>query len=85
LIEQTGYQVEQLTEDEVDRQDWEQEKVSRAIFREIKQNYFWAWFYNGIAIPTAFFGLIHPIIGAIAMFTSSINVVLNSTLSEKPI
>ncbi len=58
-------------------------KLSRAIFRKIKQNYFWAWFYNGIAIPAAFFGLIHPIIGAIAMFTSSINVVLNSTRLRK--
>ncbi|MEJ6951384.1 heavy metal translocating P-type ATPase [Natronospora cellulosivora (SeqCode)] len=58
-------------------------KLSNATFRKIKQNYFWAWFYNGMAIPAAYFGLIHPIIGAIAMFTSSINVVLNSTRLRK--
>ncbi len=58
-------------------------KLSNAIFRKIKQNYFWAWFYNGVAIPAAFFGLIHPVIGAIAMFSSSINVVLNSTRLRK--
>ncbi len=54
-------------------------KLSRATFNKIRQNYFWAWFYNGIAIPAAYLGLIHPIIGAIAMFSSSLNVVLNST------
>ncbi len=58
-------------------------KLSNATFRKIKQNYFWAWFYNAIAIPAAFFGLIHPIIGAIAMASSSINVVLNSTRLKK--
>jgi P-type Cu+ transporter len=54
-------------------------KLSNATFNKIKQNYFWAWFYNAIAIPAAFFGLIHPIIGAAAMATSSLSVVLNST------
>ena len=53
-------------------------KLSNATFDKIKQNYFWAWFYNAIAIPAAFFGLIHPIIGAAAMATSSLSVVLNS-------
>lgn len=58
-------------------------KLSKATFKKIKQNYFWAWFYNGIAIPAAFFGLIHPIVGAAAMASSSINVVLNSTRLRK--
>jgi len=53
-------------------------KLARATFNKIRQNYFWAWFYNGVAIPAAFLGLIHPIIGAGAMAASSINVVLNS-------
>ncbi len=54
-------------------------KLSNATFSKIKQNYFWAWFYNAIAIPAAFLGLIHPVIGAGAMATSSFSVVLNST------
>jgi len=58
-------------------------KLSNATFGKIKQNYFWAWFYNAVAIPAAFLGLIHPIIGAAAMAASSISVVLNSTLLKK--
>ena len=54
-------------------------KLSGGTFRKIKENYFWAWFYNAMAIPAAFLGLIHPMIGAAAMALSSINVVLNST------
>jgi Cu+-exporting ATPase len=53
-------------------------KLSRGIFRKIKENYFWAWFYNAMAIPLAAFGLLHPLIGMVAMFASSINVVYNS-------
>ncbi|MCG9478716.1 MAG: heavy metal translocating P-type ATPase [Actinomycetia bacterium] len=58
-------------------------KLSNATFNKIRQNYFWAWFYNAIAIPAAFLGLIHPIIGAAAMATSSLSVVLNSTRIRK--
>lgn len=52
--------------------------LSRATFRKIKENYFWAWFYNAIAIPVAMLGLLHPMIGAAAMSISSLNVVYNS-------
>ncbi len=53
-------------------------KLSKSTFRKIKENYFWAWVYNAIAIPAAFFGLLHPMIGAAAMALSSLTVVLNS-------
>lgn len=53
-------------------------ELSKAIFRKIKENYFWAWFYNAIAIPFAIFGLLHPMIGAAAMSLSSLNVIYNS-------
>lgn len=58
-------------------------KLSNATFSKIRQNYFWAWFYNGLVIPAAFLGLLHPMIGAAAMATSSISVVLNSTLLKR--
>ncbi len=58
-------------------------KLSNKTFQKIKENYFWAWLYNGIAIPFAFFGVLHPIIGALAMALSSINVILNSLRLKK--
>lgn len=53
-------------------------KLSKGIFRKIKQNYFWAWGYNLLAVPIAMLGLLHPMIGAAAMSLSSLNVVYNS-------
>ncbi len=53
-------------------------RLSRATFRKIVENLFWAWFYNLAAIPIAAVGLLHPMIGVIAMTGSSLSVIGNS-------
>jgi len=53
-------------------------KISKITFKKIRQNLFWAFFYNIIAIPAAFLGFMHPAIAEICMIFSSITVILNS-------
>jgi Cu+-exporting ATPase len=57
--------------------------LSKSTFSKIKQNLFWAFAYNIVAVPLAVAGVLNPVFAEIAMALSSITVVTNANLLRR--
>ncbi len=58
-------------------------EISKKTWQKIKQNLFWAFFYNLIGIPLAAMGYLTPMLAGAAMAASSVSVITNALLLKK--
>jgi Cu+-exporting ATPase len=57
--------------------------VARRTHAKIRQNLFWAFFYNAVGIPLAAVGLLSPVVAGAAMAMSSVSVMTNALLLSR--